>query len=364
MDEAKLSKSLNGVRNFTSLELARIAQTGGRTVEWLISGRAPREIAFAARSAPKDQTSFLESGKALAEKFLHAHDALLDLNRGRRTITVPRLAENGSFVSEGARMAEWAIDQISAASLLGPSLRFNIALESAFGLNIASTSSLPDKCDGLSYEDPDADFRLILLATTPNWTRRRFTLAHELGHILWGDARCTWITEQLHVARTDDYKEKRANSFAANFLMPERLVREYLEKKQLSEQSFHLMTMRFKVSPSALIARLLKLGLVSESQTNLFRGYRSLDSAQATDAMAEMITEQSFSTEEMPPLFMLSQFVKAYLEGETTTRHLVRLSGIDAEQWRDSLDSSPQIAWDASQPPEDSDHASEVVFLP
>src|SRR5262245_12389669 len=49
LDAPKLSKSLSGVRRFTSLDLAKIAEVGGTTVDWLLGVEKPTP-ALAARS--------------------------------------------------------------------------------------------------------------------------------------------------------------------------------------------------------------------------------------------------------------------------------------------------------------------------
>lgn len=366
LDEDKLSKAMNGVRNFTSLELARIAEISGRTVEWLISGISPREVAFAARASHPHHEDFIDPGQRVAKTFIDAHDALLILNRARSIPNTPSLKDSGSFVADGQAMANWASSRVTTKELLDDTSSFVLALEEKFGVNIASTDELPAHCDGLSFEE--GDFRLILVATTPNWTRRRFTIAHELGHILWGDARRTWLSEEVRTTTSEDYREKRANSFAANFLMPEGPIRDFLDGRVLDELTFHALAMRFRVSPSALVARLYKLRLIEPGQVGVFRTYRALDSARAADAMPDLLAEQNISNMAMPPLFMLSQLVRAYLDGETTTRHLEKLSGISGEMWRSLLHSAPaaiepadDLAGDDENNP---DTARELSFLP
>jgi Zn-dependent peptidase ImmA (M78 family)/transcriptional regulator with XRE-family HTH domain len=366
LDEDKLSKAMNGVRQFSSLELARIAEVSGKTVEWLISGVVPRDVVFAARASHPHHDDFVMSGKAVAKAYIDAHDALQILNRARSIPTTPSLQESGSFVADGRAMAEWATSRITTKELIDDTPSFLLALEDKFGVNIASTDQLPQHCDGLSFEDNN--FRLILVATTPNWTRRRFTIAHELGHVLWGDARATWLSEEVSTTNSEDYREKRANSFAANFLMPETAIRSFMDGRVLDEATFHSLAMTFRVSPSALVARLYKLGLIEASQVGLFRSYRALDSARAADAMPDLLAEQNFSSMPMPPLFMLSQFVRAYLEGETTTRHLEKLSGIPGDAWRALLNSGP-ISVEASDAlvadnGSDQDTERELSFLP
>ncbi|WP_153455283.1 ImmA/IrrE family metallo-endopeptidase [Streptomyces smaragdinus] len=65
-------------------------------------------------------------------------------------------------------------------------------------------------------------FRLVFLATTDTWTCQRFTLVHELGHILAGDAQELLTEAGPAPGRQTDYSEVRANVFAVNFPMPER----------------------------------------------------------------------------------------------------------------------------------------------
>ena len=50
IDGPKLTKSLKGIRQFSSYELAALAELGNRTVEWLLTGAEPKRLAFAHRS--------------------------------------------------------------------------------------------------------------------------------------------------------------------------------------------------------------------------------------------------------------------------------------------------------------------------
>jgi hypothetical protein len=93
--------------------------------------------------------------------------------------------------------------------------------------------------------------------------RRRFTLAHELGH---------WICqyEQGHVepryCRADEIGvgagrklEREANTFAAQLLMPEPLLRREAVELKLN---LHALARRFEVSLPAMKVRLQQLSLL------------------------------------------------------------------------------------------------------
>ncbi len=78
-----------------------------------------------------------------------------------------------------------------------------------------------------------------------SWHRRRFTIGHELGHLLMN-----------HTCNADEYQEKEANEFAAELLMPLALLKKdfqingelkaLAEKYIVSEEAMcrHLMNCR------------------------------------------------------------------------------------------------------------------------
>ena len=62
LDDSKLSKSLSGTRRFSSLDLARIADKCGVTVDWLVTGEEPA-LAVAARTTSGQARTALEAAK-------------------------------------------------------------------------------------------------------------------------------------------------------------------------------------------------------------------------------------------------------------------------------------------------------------
>jgi hypothetical protein len=91
-----------------------------------------------------------------------------------------------------------------------------------------------------------------------NQGRRRFTLAHELGHwichCLEGEQEPVYCRARDLAQDADRAREREANVFAAELLMPETLVRaEFKEGVDLAD--------RFWVSDEAMAWRLYNLGL-------------------------------------------------------------------------------------------------------
>lgn len=104
-------------------------------------------------------------------------------------------------------------------------------------------------------------------------TRRRFTLAHELGHFLLHPAQESYIDVVARSARSSegtDLWEIEANAFAAELLMPASLVIECAPDDL--DPSFHddqdkivELAKTFRVSREAMTFRLMNLGLFVSS---------------------------------------------------------------------------------------------------
>lgn len=105
------------------------------------------------------------------------------------------------------------------------------------------------KLDGISIRAHDGTPTIFLNPSFPA-DRRRFTLAHEIGHLV------------MHLAPTAEM-ESEADEFAAEFLMPAALVRHDLAYP-LSLEKLATMKVKWKVSMQALLKRAQTLNLVNE----------------------------------------------------------------------------------------------------
>ncbi|MFE7845303.1 helix-turn-helix domain-containing protein [Microbacterium sp. NPDC057407] len=358
----QLSKSLNGKRKFSAYELAVIAEAGNVSVDWLSTGVQRHRLGLAARTVGLGLLDYESEARALAERYVDASDVLLELDRRSPLPPLPTLPTSGRFVEEGRKAAEWALGRIDATVLLGPTAELVEAIETSFGVDVANASEMPVGFDGLAFQDDSV--RLVLLLTTENWTRRRFTIAHELGHIVWGDAHEV-IAESLNPGGTADYKEKRANAFAAAFLMPETLLNEELAGRVIDHPVFHELVVRFRVSPSSLAVRLKSLSFIDEATFNQLRHFRTRDSIAAIDGAAAIeIHEIAGAQVPLAPAKMVTEFLAAYREGIISSAHLVNLTGQPESSWRELLnDSLPSDDLeDGTSGPIDAD--TELAFAP
>lgn len=122
-----------------------------------------------------------------------------------------------------------------------------------------------EEIDGIYLRLPGAPPLIAInsLYTKP-LVRKRFTLAHEIGHHLLSHR----ISPGKRLFFFDTSKTRRTtmefacDRFAALLLMPERLARQYYEELSYnSERRISIMAERFGVSSWALRRRLIELGL-------------------------------------------------------------------------------------------------------
>ncbi len=74
IDPSKLTKSLSGLRRFTSLELALLAQLGGRTVDCLLTGRPSRSWSFAHRISTLEPDTANRAGEQAVRAVAEYHE--------------------------------------------------------------------------------------------------------------------------------------------------------------------------------------------------------------------------------------------------------------------------------------------------
>jgi hypothetical protein len=130
--------------------------------------------------------------------------------------------------------------------------------EDLLGLYVEEADNL--ECSGLLLP---AERRVVLRADEPP-ARRRFTLAHEVGHwvcqVREGHDAPIYCRAADVAPGADRTLEREANVFAAELLMPEPSVRESFAETPAPAD----LATRFGVSEEAMRWRLFNLGLLDE----------------------------------------------------------------------------------------------------
>lgn len=328
----KLSKSLAGQRRFSTTELALIAESAQRTVDWVITGKAVHFPSMAA-SAVLSTTSGAAEIAETVERFNAASEQLALLSEpARNMVNLPDIVRSGGSVNEAAELAAAAAIQLDSLGLdIIGERDLSITLEKAFSVDIA-IEPLPKGLDGCSWQTENT--RLIVLAPTTNWARQRFTLAHELGHILAGDS-YELIAEPVY-PHGSGFTEKRANCFAAALLMPEARLRASAPEP-VSEESFSQLVNEFRVSPESMASRLHKLGMLSLKDMSLYRT-KTAESCALSQQRADLVNrERTRAQAKRLPSRLVDEHMRYYFEGMTSARPLASLLGISSQEVADLL---------------------------
>ena len=102
--------------------------------------------------------------------------------------------------------------------------------------------------------------RLVVLNPHPSSIQKgRFTLAHEIGHLLIHHSSylCKSDVFRTYISQNDE--EQEANDFAAELLLPKRAVLDTLDKSDLTFSAIEQISKQFDISLSVAAIRLTQL---------------------------------------------------------------------------------------------------------
>lgn len=125
-----------------------------------------------------------------------------------------------------------------------------------FSIRVMLYPSFPDNVSGTIVDQ--RGFVVIGVNSNHPKVRQRFTIAHELGHFFAGDDLAAQIIDDVFDRPTD--KEREANKFAAELLMP----RDFLKQDVSRKMDIPQLAKRYNVSEQAISIRLLETGLINK----------------------------------------------------------------------------------------------------
>ncbi len=255
VDRTAISKMETGLRAVSTLEIARIAEALHRSVTWFLREPPPPVVS---RRSGRD--GVLRRADLTLEELVQDVEQLIEMNELRppervpRTVTSPADAER---VAMEARRAVGLADEAPAWELL--------ALVEKLGMYTFILD--------IEGEESDADGSYVslqrggvaLVGASADSGRRRFTIAHELGHhILADEYAAEWF---VNVDSSDT--EKIVNAFAVHFLLPRAAMKQRWEAlggaAAPRDGAIHI-AVEFGVSWSVVCAQLHRFGLLEASQ--------------------------------------------------------------------------------------------------
>lgn len=212
---------------------------------------------------------------------------------------------------------------------------------------------MPEGVSGLMIADPTAGL-FVVVNRDHSRVRQRFSWCHEYAHLLLDRARVGHVSRE---SERTELLEVRANVFAANFLMPEEGVRQYVgtlgkgSTSRLHAEVFDeagvvpidsrtsggsqdmqiydavKLAHRFGVSVLSALYRLLNLKLVSERQ---FQEMKKMDADGLSKQVAELLGLVETPEEENVNAFdrrYLVLALEAYRREKISRRKLLEIAG-------------------------------------
>lgn len=259
LDRSAVSRIESGTRKVDSLELSRIAARVGRPIDWFIRPRPPTVISR--REAQGDaRTSDLVLEDLVSDVELLCEIGALKIPEGDRRPGRSRL----SSVQDAERLAERAREEARIES--GPLVDM-LATADSLGLLVFVLDLPGGDFDG-SYVSL-SELGVALIRAGMEAGRRRFTIAHELGHHCLQDEFDTVVEAPASRSR----REKLVDAFAIHLLMPRRHVTRRFTELTGSGLGTRAATLHigqeYGVSWSALCAHLTNIGLISTAERRL-----------------------------------------------------------------------------------------------
>ena len=216
-----------GNRSVSTLELTRLATLYNRPITWFLSEAEPEDLIVALHRAEPGLGSARESRRQIDHCVAICREGV-SLERilghgprnGPPSYLEPVPQSPWDAITQGQRVAE---EERRRLDLGARPIGDLVSLIAEQGIWV-SGADLPENMSGLFLHHASIGLA-ILVNSSHVRARRRFSYAHEYAHALLDRGQPFTVTSTDNAA---DLTEKRANAFAAAFLMPREGVAEML----------------------------------------------------------------------------------------------------------------------------------------
>lgn len=253
-----LTRIEQGQRQVDALELVRLAEALGRTVDWFLSA-PPAAIASHRRTGADDEN--IERLEDELESVARDVQLLLEIGE-LRSPDPSRLDISGIETLEEAEAAAAAARELMPTDA-GPIHDLQTEAESV-GLYAFSIDLGPSVIDG-GYVRLNGVGAAVVNGTA-DAGRRRFSLAHELGHHLLADEYST----DFAIGQAREDRERLLNAFAIHLLMPRTsLARRWEQLHSAGHQiraALIAIAAEFRVSWTAACSQARNVGLLTAQE--------------------------------------------------------------------------------------------------
>ncbi len=183
---------------------------------------------------------------------------------------------------------------------------------------------MPDGIDGMTRCDPKSGAFIVAVATSDNPERQRFSLAHELGHIVFED-----FSDDIGSVHATGSRETRAHDFARHLLAPLGGVRRLADALPGSsaEQLTSAVVQHFGISPKPAAIQLHAIDAITASEKAMVSELTSRTLATRFGWSEERQLRVADAQRPQPPQQIVAAATHAYADGKLSLRVLARLRG-------------------------------------
>lgn len=229
----------------------------------------------------KRLNSIKEEVKLLVSNYLEIENILqidTDFDTSDQTVTIDREADIEKIVLNLREKWQIGIDPVHNITQLLEDQKIKV-------IEIMEEENLFDGMAALI----DKKYAVIIINKNFPIERKRFTLLHELGHLILDIPECDGKEE-----------EKLYNRFAAEFLFPKSSVlKEFgIRRSSISVSELIEVQQKYGISIPAIIYRLNELGIISSNHQERFYKQMNFDKG-----LKELINQERFETPEFSHRF-------------------------------------------------------------
>ena len=217
-------------------------------------------------------------------------------------------------------------------------------IEQATGIDVAVLDAGPDE-HGLTMRDRARGTVFIGVARTRHPMRQRSTLAHELGHVLFGD----WADPDSGNWGDRDPAEIRADAFARHLLVPSDGLRDFIgARSPVALSTLSAVVQRFLVSPQIAAIALCQAGYVDEATKRDWMTLSAPHLAARFGWSDQYQALQADSNQRRAPQRLLARAITGYTDGVLPAQAIATLRGMSLEAVVEELEQAgvtPVAEW-------------------
>jgi len=311
LDRTAIVKIERGRRTISSLELAQIAEALDLPLEWFI--REPPQAVVSRRS---EQINVRSSGALDIELERTARDVQLLLELGSLPKDPPREPSSICNFVEAEQLSVRVREELGETDDCIPNLQRAAELLGLY----AFVFELPGETADGAYVVLDGGGVAVINGSMPTG-RRRFTLAHEIGHHVLSDA---YSTDHSLFDDISGYHEQLLNAFAIHLLLPRQSVARFWrehEGVQDPRGAAIALAAHFRVSWTATCSHLKNLEMIDE---RIREGLLSQPPLRADYMERALVYAEELVPPSFPPRYSAA-VIRAYRGNRITSARAVEL---------------------------------------